>query len=473
MSLLVLGKVITLNPEQPTCSVLVSQHSRIIYAGEDESKARQIAGADAKVLDLRSTQAVITPGFNDAHTHLVWEALQLAQVTLRADKCPDIPTLLKLLADKAKTTPPGVWVRGQGYDHNKLKEKRHPTLKELDAAVPSHAVWISHTSGHFGVANSKAFAAANITKHTVAPVGGKFVLDSDGELNGLVEENALDAVKLPVPDIDEIVRALGELGRQMLAEGLTSVQDAGVGFQHPLEALALQTAVERGVFPQRIGFAITQPNVFDEKTGKIKLPVGLKPPLGNDSIKWNGVKMWADGSLIGRTAAMSHDYCGEPGNKGYMRIPRPELQKLVAEAHRAGWQCWTHAIGDAAVEEVVDAYEAAIKNFPRKEPARHRIEHCGLLNKDLIKRIADLGLVVVSQPRFISELGDGFRSALGAERTQLCYPLATLLKAGVHLAGSSDRPVVRGAPLLGMHDCVNQTTRSGEKYSPQEALTPQ
>jgi len=190
------------------------------------------------------------------------------------------------------------------------------------------------------------------------------------------------------------------------------VQDAGVGFQHPLEALALQTAVERGVFPQRVGFAITQPNVFDEKTGKIKLPVGMRPPLGNEYIKWNGVKMWADGSLIGRTAAMSHDYCGEPGNKGYMRIPRPELQSMVAEAHRAGWQCWTHAIGDAAVEEVVDAYEAAIKNFPRKEPARHRIEHCGLLNDGLIKRIADLGLVVVSQPRFISVNFSFLRSPL-------------------------------------------------------------
>jgi len=221
MSLLVLGKVITLNPAQPTCSALVSLQGRIIYAGDDEVKARQIAGTDARVLDVRTTKAFITPGFNDAHTHLVWEALQLAQVTLRAEKCPDIPTLLKLLAEKAKTTPAGVWVRGQGYDHNKLKEKRHPTLKELDAAIPSHAVWISHNSGHFGVANSKAFAAANITKHTVAPVGGKFVLDADGELNGLVEENALDAVKLPVPDIEEIVRALGELGKQMLAEGLT------------------------------------------------------------------------------------------------------------------------------------------------------------------------------------------------------------------------------------------------------------
>lgn len=120
---------------------------------------------------------------------------------------------------------------------------------------------------------------------------------------------------------------------------------------------------------------------------------------------------------------------------------------------------------------MVDAYEEAMKLFPLAESPRHRIEHCGLLTKNLIERIAKLGLVVVSQPRFISELGDGFRAALGDDRLKLCYPLASLLKSGVHLAGSSDRPVVRGAPLLGMHDCVNEKTRSGSSYAPQEALT--
>ena len=175
-------------------------------------------------------------------------------------------------------------------------------------------------------------------------------------------------------------------------------------------------------------------------------------------------------TYIHTSCILAHTCAGEPENEGYLRIPSELLRKMVFEAHRSGWQCWVHAIGDKAVEEVLDALAAAQAECPRDD-ARHRIEHCGVLRPDLIDRIVSQDVLVVTQPRFISEIGNGIKKALGPDRAKLAYPLRSLLRRGVHLAGSSDRPVVRGAPLLGIHDSVNQKTSSGEDYAPREALT--
>jgi predicted amidohydrolase YtcJ len=166
---------------------------------------------------------------------------------------------------------------------------------------------------------------------------------------------------------------------------------------------------------------------------------------------------------------MFDDFESEPGNRGYFQMAEERLHSLILRAHRSGWQVATHAIGDRAVASVIDAYEAALQRHPRAD-CRHRIEHCGVSRSSDVDRIARLGIVPVPQGRFISELGDGMRRALG-DRVDGCYRQRSFLAKGIVLPGSSDRPVVAGAPLLGIHDMVNQQTSSGDRFNPDEATT--
>jgi predicted amidohydrolase YtcJ len=182
------------------------------------------------------------------------------------------------------------------------------------------------------------------------------------------------------------------------------------------------------------------------------------------------MKIFSDGSLIGRTAAMCCDFEGEAGNRGFFQMDVARLREIITRAHRAGWQVATHAIGDRAVSTVLDIYADALRAFPRSDH-RHRIEHCGVCRPADVARLAALGVVPVPQGPFISEIGDGMLAALGPERSTWCYRQRSFLDAGLTLPGSSDRPVVRGAPLLGIHAMVNQKTASGRPFNPAEALT--
>ena len=200
------------------------------------------------------------------------------------------------------------------------------------------------------------------------------------------------------------------------------------------------------------------------------LDLGLHSGFGDEWLRFGPTKIFADGSLIGRTAAMFDDFEGEQGNSGYFQMPEDRLHRLIRAAHRSGWQVATHAIGDRAVASVLDAYEAALREFPRRDH-RHRIEHCGMCRAEDVARIARLGVIPVPQARFVSEIGDGMARAVGPHRQADCYRERSFLEAGVVVPGSSDRPVVKGAPLLGIHDLVNQRTASGAPFNPNEALT--
>ena len=200
------------------------------------------------------------------------------------------------------------------------------------------------------------------------------------------------------------------------------------------------------------------------------LDLGLHSGFGDEWLKFGPVKIFADGSLIGRTAAMFEDFENEPGNNGYFQMEEAKLHSLIIKAHRSGWQVATHAIGDRAVSSVLDAYTEAQRLLPRTD-ARHRIEHCGMCRAEDVVRIAELGVIPVPQGRFINEIGDGMLRAIG-ERAPDCYRQRSFLEAGVVLPGSSDRPVVQGAPLLGIADMVNQRTDSDQPFNPHEAISP-
>ena len=200
------------------------------------------------------------------------------------------------------------------------------------------------------------------------------------------------------------------------------------------------------------------------------IDLGLRTGFGDDWLRLGPMKIFTDGSLVGRTAAMSAPFEGDPGNSGYLQADADQLTERIIEAHRAGWRVAAHAIGDRAIDLALDAFDTAAARYPRRD-ARHRIEHFAASRPDQVARAAALGVIPVGQGRFASELGDGMLASAGPGRQSWLYRQRSLLDAGLVLPGSSDRPVATGAPLLGIHDMVNRRTSSGAPFNAAEAIT--
>lgn len=464
------GMFVTFDSQCPTAQALAVRDGRIVALGAEAPDLDDLIGPHTEVVDLKGRP--VFPGFHDAHCHILLFGLSLVEVNAR--HATTIAEVVEAVAAHVRKTPPGKWVRGGGYNENKLAERRHPTRHDLDPVSPHNPVWLSHISGHMGVANSRALELAGITRDTPDPEGGHIVRDEYGEPTGLLQETAQELIKrvLPPYTLEETKAALAAAGRRMASEGITAAQDAWAGWIAPEEFRAYQEAVAAGadgrppLLPQRV-WLMVDVEQLRVKNDRFDFAFGLHTGFGSDRLRLGAIKIFNDGSLIGRTAAMTEPYLDPPNTKGFL-VKSPEtIQEQVRLAHAGGWQVAMHAIGDRAIEAALDAIEAVMG--PAAARYRPRIEHCGVLRPDLIARIRRVGAIIVTQPRFIYELGDGFRAALGEERLRLTYPFASL--RGLPVAFSSDRPVVEGAPLLGVQAAVTQRTASGAPYVPEEAIT--
>ncbi|MFV0258065.1 MAG: amidohydrolase [Acidimicrobiales bacterium] len=471
-TLFVNGAIHTQEPGRPDASVMAVLGGRIVATGDAELTDVFTATA---VHDLAGRRVI--PGFNDAHNHMLGYGTGLDDVPLGSPPITSVADICRAIGERAAAVPEGQWVIGSGYDQNKLAERRHPTAAELDTVAPRHRVWLRHTSGHMCTVNSLVLADIG---DAPVPAGGAVVLGDDGRPDGLIQEQAQALVRsLTYPmSTDAMVAAIGRAGERYVAEGVTSATEAGVGAglvaHADTELRAWQEARRRGVLAPRVNLLIavealhhlaTHPD--DEPS--LALDGGLTSHFGDEWLRIGGTKIFSDGSLIGRTAAMFDPYEGGGCNCGFFQTEPEVLRRRIIDAHRSGWQVCTHAIGDRAVATVLDAYAEAQETYPRVDP-RHRIEHCGVIADELVDKVARVGVVPVPQGRFISEIGDGMKQALGIHRTPEAYRQASFLRHGIPLPGSSDRPVVDGAPLLGIHDMVNQKTASGEPFVPAEAL---
>lgn len=465
--------VLTVDSAQPRAGSIAILGDRIVGVGPTGT----FADSDAHTIDLGGRTVV--PGFNDAHNHMGGYGATLNEVPIQPGVAHSVEEIVDAIGRRAAETPDGVWVIGAGYDDNKLAERRHPTRYELDRVSPNNPVILNHTSGHFCVVNTAAMRLARVGE-TEVPEGGVVAVGDDGQPNGLLEEQAqtLARALLHPRAIADMVQNLGAASDKYLSEGITSCQEAGVGgilgTKEPLELAAYQQARRSGRLRVRVTLMpavetlhATDHHVDDDEP--FVLDLGLHSGFGDEWLKFGAVKIFADGSLIGRTAAMFDDFENEPGNNGYFQMDEARLHGLIMKAHRSGWQVAVHAIGDRAVSSVLDGYQSALDRYPRSD-TRHRIEHCGMTRASDVGRIASLGVIPVPQGRFINEIGDGMARAIGDRRPD-CYRQLSFLDAGIVLPGSSDRPVVNGAPLLGMHDMVNQRTGDGEPFNPHEALT--
>ena len=457
------GTILTMDRGQPEVEAVGVIGDRIVGVGS-RRLVEDALPRGYQTLDLAGR--VCLPGFNEAHNHMIGFGTALGHVAAGYPEVRSIADIKRNVAERARQVPPGSWIQGRGYDDNKLDERRHPNRQDLDAAAPDHPVIVVNGSGHLSAVNSLALRLAGVTHDTPDPDGGRFVRDEHGEPTGVLQETAQQVVRavIPLPTVDDHIAALGRCNDAYAAAGITSSQDAGSTLPEHLEAY--QRAVREGRLRLRTSMMIRE-HLLPQL-----LALGIRQGFGDDYLRVGPIKLFIDGSLIGRTAAVTRPFLEDPrdDNLGLTMMSQETLDDYVWQAHHAGFQVAIHAIGDRGIEMVLAAYGKALAREPRANH-RHRIEHCGILRPDLIERIAAMRVLAVSQPIFITEYGDGFIRHLGMERIQLTYPFRSLLDAGITLVFSSDCPVSSFVPLKSVQAAVTERTGSGRSYALEEAIT--
>ena len=424
-----------------------------------------LIGPETAVLDLRGRLAM--PSFYDAHMHLMSLGRAAQHIDLRMSVIKTLDDILGRVAHRVATTPPGEWVQGRGYDHTGLPEGRHPLRHELDQVAPDNPVWLGRCCGHMGVANSAALKLAGIDRDTPQPDGG-VIEKVNGEPTGLLQERAQVLVKsgIPTPSLEELVSAVQSAGERCLSYGITSVMDACVGAHGGWRDVeAYEKAAATGRLPVRMymGIAGGPDGIAEEAFAK-----GRITGMGDDRLKVGPIKFFTDSSAGGCTAAMRKSYTN--GADGVLILADRDLDEMVAHYHDRGYQIAIHAIGDAAIDQTIQALDRTLKTLPR-ENHRHRIEHCGWIDDDNIARMIELGLTPAPQPIFMRDFGDSYLDVLGEERSAGAYPMAHWQRAGLKPAMSSDTPVSDVNPFVNLYAAVTRQTSAGHTIGAAEALT--
>lgn len=450
------ANIITLNPKQPKAEAIAIYNEKIIAVGSNREIHKYI-GKETKVINANNKTVI--PGLVDCHVHMTSLGWSLQSIDLRNAK--SIKELKKRLKNYAEKKPKKTWILNGRWDQEKFADKRLPNRWDLDEAVKNKPVFLTRVCGHMAVANSKALQLAHITKETTID-GGKIDLDKNtGEPNGILREKAMELVwkVTSKPSFEDLENACLSACKKAVKVGLTGVHWL---VDSADEIRAIQKLHSQGKLPLRVYLGISA-ELLDELVS-----LGLLTGFGNDMIRIGFVKIFADGSLGARTAALKEPYHDNPETSGMLVLTQQKLDRLVLKAHNAGLQLGIHAIGDLAIETVLKAYSKTLKQSPRKNH-RHRIEHCSVLNPKLIKQMKQQGLIASIQPHFvISDFWVADR--VGKTRARWIYPFKTLFKEGITVVSGSDCTVEPINPLLGIWAAVSRKSFAGEKLTLEEAL---
>jgi predicted amidohydrolase YtcJ len=467
------ASVVTGDPARPSATRLGVWRGLVV--GIDE----QLDGLAARER-LDAGGRTIVAGFNDVHTHSVWFGQSRLDVDLAHARTAE--QVYGLIRDRAAQLAPGAWVTCAGFDPGHL-DGPQPDRDGLDAAAGGRPVLIRHNTGHSLTVSGGALAMAGIGEQVHRqPEGGRIVVDDSGRPTGLLEETAMPLVtRLLQPESHEhIGRCLERASQEYTAEGITSVTDAGIAGgwigHSPLEFAAYQRAREAGLLRTRFQTMVTLDGLQaidghpDDGT-HVTLSAGVRSGAGDEWLQIGPVKVFTDGAMLGMTAAMSEDYCFAGHGRGYLQQDPGEMRRTALSAAAGGWALAMHAIGDAALDFALDVIAEARQEFGAPVMP-HRVEHGGVVREEQVARMAELDVVMATQPNYISAFGESVRERIGDERVELSYPAARLLRAGLVLPGSSDRPVAGGRPLDVIQDFVLRRTEAGREYGPElERLT--
>jgi len=459
-----------------TVEALAVWQGKVLATGSRDA-IWSLKGAQTKLIDLQGRFA--TPGLNDAHLHLIALGLMVNWVDATPQAAPTLDALLAAIGARAATTPPGGWIKARGYEQAKLDVGRHPLRSELDAAAPDHPVMLTRACGHVSIFNSKAFELAGVDVHTPVPQGG-LVEQHDGSLTGMVAENAqgLFRAAMPAPSVTEMVDAIEAAGKLLLSYGITSTIDAALGMTAGFDEIrAYHLAKRHKRLPVRTWLVL----LGDPGNSIVEqcYAAGLVSGVGDEMLTIGAVKVFLDGSAGGCTAWMSEPYIeagnDDAHNTGVKILDDAVLQARVLELHQQGYQLACHAIGDAAIGQLIDAYELALTRHPDPD-RRHRIEHCGFPTRAQNQRMRALGIVPCPQQVFVYNFGQAYITVLGQARAQAGYPLKTWLNVGLKPGTGSDSPVCHPNPYPNLYNMITRKTElgtvmdSGECVSIEEAL---
>ncbi len=457
----------TMDPANPRATGLWVRGDRVVEAGDADrlTAAALVTGARPRVVDLGD--ATVVPGLIDAHCHITLLAYLLTGADCAQPAAPDVAAIQARLA--AQAPGPDGWITGSGYAEYKLADRRHPTRWDLDAACPDTPAVVYHTSLHLGVVNSAGLRALSLDETSPDPPQGWLGHDAAGRLDGRLQESAaLDLLaanrKRFLDALDAAGRAafMARAGRHLAALGITGVADAA---GETTAFGALREAERRGELPVRVTVMFTYP-----ESGWLRA-AGMTTGFGSPLLRIGAIKLWADGGMNSRTAALDEPYLDPPGEMGLLWYTQDELTRIVRECVEAGFQVGIHAQGERGIRMSLAALASVTPAAPDRNPMRHRIEHGGCFIPSLRAEAARLGIHVVSQPGFFSALGDAYFDAFGDERTAGLYPFASMAHEGILVAGSSDAPVIGASPLAGMRDAILRRTDGGRPVAATEAVS--
>jgi predicted amidohydrolase YtcJ len=450
------GKVITVDAADTIAQAVALRDGLIQAVGADQEIARYV-GPATQVVELAGR--ALTPGLIDAHNHFqVMGQMHGYYVPFIPPEIRTIPDLQAKLADLVAQTPAGEWIKGY---YLAFQEGRMPTRQDLDVVSPDHPVWVIQQGGHFGTANTRGLQVAGITRDTPDPTGGIIEHDAQGEPTGvLYNHRAMDLLRRNIapPTTAEIYQYIVDTQALFAACGVTSFQDNNVrGVE------TIQTYRDAGAQLYLRGdvyYTLEWPQDLDRALKEIEY-------FQDNMVRFAGFKFLIDGQAP--TA-----YCHAPHNGISWNMPTWEPQAFkdaVRALHDTGLQICVHCAGDAAVDLVLDAYEAAMNANPRPDP-RHRIEHGILTTPEATRRMADLGVVVSTQPQFLRIGGNYWSGVFGPERTDRIIVTREWLDNGVHVALGSDAPTTPWyTPQVTLAGAVSRITSTNEIHSPEQCLT--
>src|SRR5208282_2479525 len=420
-----------------------------------------------QLLDLR--RRTVLPGLIDVHTHVMeWaKSILSGEIDAGYPTVHSIAEITQAVTHRAAALPPGQWIVGAGWDDSKLAERRYITRQDLDKASPDRPVYLKHVSGHMGAANSAALKLANITKDTHDPEGGVIERDATGEPTGILKDTAMGLVAtlLPKDPLDIDVRAAKLISEKAAEVGLTTIHDI---FISPDEMRGYQEAHRRGWLKVRVQMS---PRIGSIADAEKLAHMGVHTGFGDDVLKFGAAKMFADGGMGARTIAIyPPGVIGEPNNLGVLRWTPADMQKAHLLAAGGGWQLETHAIGDRAIDEVLDSYAAVIKQLGLKD-ARFRIVHAGISTLAVQKRMRELNVVIDGNPPFVYWIGSWFQK-YGPERVRWSYPAKSYIENGIIEAAGSDVAVTPISPWWGIWAAiVRRDLKSGQILAPEERIS--
>lgn len=439
-------------------NVLVFSDEGKILATGDEALLEDYPDA----IRIDGNGRTLLPGLTDAHAHM--SGLGFLTISLDLSGVPSVTDAVRRIAEYAESAPHSSWIQGRGWNQVLWPVKKFPTAADIDAVVSDRAVWLRRVDGHAGWANSMTLAIAGIGDDTPDPIGGKIVRDNAGKATGVLIDKAMGLVTahIPPPSKNDIRNAYSRASTYLLSLGMTGVHDAGIDIREAEVYMSMADDRELGM------------RIYAMLSGAGENLDGIGEPIrryGEDHLDIAAVKLYADGALGSRGAAMIEPYSDDAENRGLPFFTTDELTAFTQKANDMGFQVGIHAIGDRGNRMALDAFDRV--QHGAVSPLRNRVEHAQVIALDDIPRFAALGVIASMQPTHATSDMNMAEDRVGAERIRGAYAWRRLLDSGAVLAGGSDFPVEQANPWHGLYAAVTRQSRSGEPqdgWYPEQAL---